>query len=388
MHRALDAHSRCKLPTLSDDERVENHTPSAPPSTPVHRDVSPEKRPDETASVDVDSKSAPPETPVRYRTTQQRSVGHTPSAPPKSPSISAGDSDFKTVFPADESRRIKRCKGALYGLRHLSRDIDTIIILDSNGRDVKGEDIDGLGDRVHVISIGGLCVAATTAALDEAQLLFPQIKRVVYSLGTNDRLHAEVHPGEMSVYLEALNSATKSVFPECEIRFILPFSGIKGMSSEYLSFLKFSVQAVGWKVSIPPSMKGKLVSPKLLHLKKPGRKQFISWLKQQFAPRRSTSSANPINSVVKEHVVRQRPAINDQRAPVPETSYATVTMNDRRAPVMGTSYTADQQRPHQYHGLASEIAAAISHVFNPAWGRDMLQHRSGVQQPPWNFAPY
>ena len=94
----------------------------------------------------------------------------------------------------------------LYGLKHMGKDIDTIILLDSNGRDMKGEDV---GDRVHIRSLGGLCVAATAMALNEVKLVFTQVKRFVVGLGTNDHLHSQEHPGDIVTYLRELEMAVK-----------------------------------------------------------------------------------------------------------------------------------------------------------------------------------
>ena len=119
----------------------------------------------------------PPHTPPPDQTNlngEQRSQGPPPlpsGNPLRLRDSSSGaleaEAEYTTQASQSELRRIKRAKGMLFGLKHISSSIETLLILDSNGRDVTGESIDGAGDKVCVRTIGGLCVAATTAALKQ-----------------------------------------------------------------------------------------------------------------------------------------------------------------------------------------------------------------------------
>ena len=204
-----------------------------------------------------------------------------------SPTTSA-TTEYRQVMSSNETRRVKRCKGMLYGLKHIPSSVDTIIILDSNGRSIKADDIDGSSGKVAIKQIGGLCVSATTVALKEVKLTFPNIKNLAFGLGTNDHLHAKQHPGEKTVYIEELNTIARKVFPAAKINFILPFSAIDGLSVDFVKGLGYTIRnsGVGWKVHVTPNMRGKLVSPQNIHLNPEGRKMFTKWLSKVFTSNR------------------------------------------------------------------------------------------------------
>lgn len=212
--------------------------------------------------------------------------------PPHSHSESESGT-FRPVLPESESRRVKRCKGMLHGLKHIPTSVDTLLILDSNGRSIKAEEIDGSGDKICVRGIGGLCVSATTTALKELKVKFPKIKSLAFGLGTNDHLHARQHPGNKVEYIKALNTVARKVFPGAKIHFILPFSAINGLSDEFVDSLGQAIRAagVGWKVLTTPTMRGKLTPPSNIHLNPSGRKIFTNWLQKVFAPRRPATTS-------------------------------------------------------------------------------------------------
>lgn len=224
---------------------------------------------------------------------QTSSSDHIASATP-----SPDDADFRHVVSDHERRRIKRCKGMIYGLKHVSRTVDTLLILDSNGRSISSEDIDGNGEAVCVKQIGGLCVSATASALKECKVRYPNIKLVGVGLGTNDHLHAREHPGEKADYFKNLDKEMKKVFPNAKVSFILPFASIDGLGVDYVHSIARAIITAGvkWKIHQTPSMKGKLVSPRSIHLNPVGRVSFTLWLRKVFAPNRSSPSSTPVTS--------------------------------------------------------------------------------------------
>lgn len=217
---------------------------------------------------------------------------------------SVADRSFSEVVSVSEKRRVKRCKGMIYGLKHISTSVDTLLLLDSNGRSITSEDIDGAGTKVCLRQIGGLCVSATTNALKECKVKYPKIKTLAYGLGTNDHLHASEHPGERTEYIKELNEASKKVFPNATIHFILPFSAIKGLSVQYVQSLSASIRAagVGWKVHKSPSMRGHLTSPQMLHVTPAGRVIFTLWLRKIFTPDRPTVTPTVTDTVTSAQV--------------------------------------------------------------------------------------
>ena len=222
-----------------------------------------------------------------------------PGQPPTRTRVDTENSSvasFRDVVSESEMRRVKRCKGMLYGLKHMSVNVETLLVLDSNGRSIKAEDIDG--ERVCLRQIGGLCVAATTCALNQCKLKYPKIKIVAYGLGTNDHLHAKEHPGERTEFIKDLDQATKKVFPNAKVNFILPFTAIDKLGSEYVQGLAASISTagVGWKIHQTPSMRGKLTAPRKIHLTPAGRVIFTLWLRKIFAPHKSAVTSTAVNT--------------------------------------------------------------------------------------------
>ena len=195
-------------------------------------------------------------------------------------STAGSDPSLQPVVSVAESRRVKRCKGMLYGLKHLPSTVDTLILLDSNGRDIKAENIDSTGKKLCLRQIGGLCCAATTQALKECKPKYPKIKALYIGLGTNDHLHRRDHPGERVDYIKNLDSQIRKVFPNAATNFLLPFSAIKDLGADFVKGLAASIKSagVGWRIHQSPSMKDKLVGPRFLHLKPEGKTAFTKWL--------------------------------------------------------------------------------------------------------------
>ena len=210
-----------------------------------------------------------------------------PSHQPRGQRSTTGGSgnSFRHVTSKSELRRVKRCKGMLYGLKNIGDTVDTLTLLDSNGRDIKAEHIDGNGRKVCLRQIGGLCCAATTQALKECKPRYPNIKDIYLGLGTNDHLHAGEHPGERVEYIKALDHEVRKVFPSAMIHFLLPFTAIHGLGVRYVKNLADSIKDadVRWKIHQPPGMKGKLVTPALIHLTPAGRAIFTKWLSKTCA---------------------------------------------------------------------------------------------------------
>ena len=166
LHRALDTHSKSRgsaqlSPTQGDNRHNHLDELSVSHLSPIQGDNS-HNHLDES-SVNHDDTTIPPGQPVHsgeggvtpphehegsqgnahtsQPAAQTSSSDHIVSATP-----SPDDADFRHVVSDHERRRIKRCKGMIYGLKHVSRTVDTLLILDSNGRSISSEDIDGNGE--------------------------------------------------------------------------------------------------------------------------------------------------------------------------------------------------------------------------------------------------
>ena len=110
---------------------------------------------------------------------------------PRTSTVGSGYS-FRNIVSPSELRRIKRCKGMLYGLKNIANSVDSLAILDSNARGIKAEDIDGSGSKVCLRQIGGLCCndsgperVQTPIPQDKAHLFWSRHERPLTSYGTS-----------------------------------------------------------------------------------------------------------------------------------------------------------------------------------------------------------
>ena len=206
-----------------------------------------------------------------------------------------------------ELERIRKCKGALFNIKKNMTDaVKTIILLDSNGRSIRDEDVGGEHAKsVIVRNVGGLCMPAASEAIRRANLVYPHIKSVVLGIGTNDKLHGvgKIHKEDPSVYVKELDGAVRKMFPGATISYILPFREIHGIDDAFLDSLKTAIKSsnVKWKILIPPSVKGKLAPPENIHLQPKFRWIFAKWLRKLFMPQASSTvtSSQPATQLPK-----------------------------------------------------------------------------------------
>ena len=294
-------------------------------------------------------------------------------------SICCVTSDFSPVLAPTEARRVKRGKATLLSLKHIPSSVDTLVILDSNGRDIKGEKIDGSSNKVCVRQISGLCVSATTTAMKEVNLNFPKIKSLYFGLGTNDHLHAKLHPGEKTDYIKDLDAAARKVFPSARISFILPFSAIKGIGVGFVKDLGNAIKAsgVGWRVHPTPSMKGKLDSTKGIHLNPEGKEIFTNWLTKVIFPK-----GHQINLPVKPHSVIHPPTstVSPASLRVPCLAEQRDTTN-----TSGNSYSQVTSAPGEL-GSTSRVSLDTmlkDRLFDLLMGQ--MNNRPHLNRPPWHY---
>ena len=230
-----------------------------------------------------------------------------PRPRPRTSTVSTeSEPSFRNVVSSSELRRVKKCKGMLYSLKNTPSTVETVILLDSNGRDINSEIIDGGRGKICLRSIGGLCCAATTRALKECKIRYPKIKDIYLGLGTNDHLHRREHPGERTAYIKELNCEVRKVFPFALVHFILPFSAIRELADGYITSLAASIKDAGvrWRVHSSPGMKGKLVAPAFIHLTPQGREVFTKWLQKTCAPPASRTAVSDQDPPGSSHPTR------------------------------------------------------------------------------------
>ena len=198
-----------------------------------------------------------------------------------------------------EDTRIHRCKGALYSLkRYMPKSVKTVFLADSNHRSIYEEQLDGVGNTVKSLAVGGLCIPAAIKAMEQSSdLSFNHVETFVIALGTNDFLHAKTHSDiDHMQNMKELNLHARRMFPRANIKYIPPFEYIRGMGKDNVKVLTDAVKEseVGWSIIPSPGMRGKLAAPEYIHLKKNCRKFYAQWLQKAFKllPRDPSSTSH------------------------------------------------------------------------------------------------
>ena len=191
--------------------------------------------------------------------------------------------DFVQIHPADVTRS-KRLSLILNTLKNLPGHKTTLILGDSNTHGVHGDKVDPENGTVAVRSFGGLCIVAAVHALQKYQFSHKNIKKLVWSLGTNDALHRNQHcPDDSVKYIKALYTESARVFPKATVAFILPFAGIKGVSDEFRKDLDDVIKenCPKMKRHYPPSMRNKFDKGGV-HINFAGKRAYVEFLMKHF----------------------------------------------------------------------------------------------------------
>ena len=312
LHRALDAHRRCKPPSITNlGERADTQTSSTAPDVnghlyqPGYTPTAPTITQASYTAPDICgtvyqpgyTPTAPSKTPSRRR--RKRKLRHTEDVIAEQYSADGignaesvdqsvgGDSVDSVVDEVEnvvsdvdgvtESAnvcevglaeihtadivRAKRTGYIINTVKNFPHHVTTLSMGDSNMHGIDGKEVDAEGNTVNVRSVGGLCVIAAVTAMQQHNGKYPRIKRVSWSLGTNDILHQSQHRvSERSRYLKLLYMETKRIFPQAEVIFILPFNGMEKVSAAYIRELASDIKAncPNMKILHPPSMRHKL----------------------------------------------------------------------------------------------------------------------------------
>ena len=194
----------------------------------------------------------------------------------------------------------------LNAFKNLPANRDTVLIGDSNCHCIKGE-LDPVKKNTVVRAISGLCVVGAAQALKNYRYKYPNIKKIVLSLGVNDHLHGNEHcPGDWDAHLDTLFQEIRRIFPKAKVHFVVPFKGLPKVPEEHGSkiwdLLKAKYPFV--RKHVAPSMKNK-VKQDGIHIDKEGAKSFRAFLVTKFTSYKpSTSQVSPRPS---------HPMVNDER---------------------------------------------------------------------------
>ena len=215
--------------------------------------------------------------------------------PPTPVAAQSGDVDPGKFPPsiANEGLRrlhdhdISRAVKLIYILNTLTRlpgHPNTLICGDSHLNHMDGKEVDPDDDQVRIRSVGGLCIPVLVFGLAQHKTSYKKIKRVIFTIGTNDALHSNQHHGdERPKYLRLLQRECARVFPSATVSIILPFTDTKGVATHFIQELEQDIKSYCPKFIIfrPPNMR-KMFSKSGVHLNNSGRKVFVKYLNTKF----------------------------------------------------------------------------------------------------------
>lgn len=299
LHRALEAHRRCQPPQITHvadahvpDDHQRGFTRTAPMKTPKRRARRKQKRrqnpelPTEVVGsgvIDSDggSRGGMSDSDGDSGNEDVRVVDGTEIVD------SGDDDDGGGITPLHSSciTRSKRMTYILNTFRNFPHFVTTLIGGCSVLHGVDGKQLDSEGS-VNVRSVGGLCVFALVHALLGHTQVHSRIKQVVWSLGTNDALHQHQHcVKDNRKYIDLLYRESKRIFPQAEIKFVVPYGGMEKVPSGHIKQLTKDIKVMcpDMKVYHPPSLREKLCRDGV-HPNKDGRNALIRFLRNHFVP--------------------------------------------------------------------------------------------------------
>lgn len=197
--------------------------------------------------------------------------------------------EFENLSQKDRSRTINFGK-TLRTLGRMPKNIDSLMLLDSNGRKLCVNEIDPTG-HTDIRSTGGLCLPATVHGLKYYKRKHTNIKHVYYGIGTNDALHQEEHaPNERINYVKLLHKENQRIFPNAKLTFLLPPAGVNKVDIGYINSLASDIK----EANVPirqlrtPNMRGKVQLPNKVHYNDAGVRSVTDWI-QKILPNRPRS---------------------------------------------------------------------------------------------------
>ena len=172
----------------------------------------------------------------------------------------------------------------LNAFKNLPKSRTTVFVGDSNFHCIKGE-LDPVKKFTAVRAVSGLCIAGAAQTLKEYKFQYPNIKKIVYSLGVNDYLHKVDHCEEdLKYHLATLIEESRRVFSSAKIHFIVPFKGLPRVPLHHVqkvwNLLKTEFPDV--KRHEAPSMEGKVQPRDGVHLNGHGARSLQNFLVERF----------------------------------------------------------------------------------------------------------
>ena len=211
----------------------------------------------------------------------------------------------------------------------------TLMIGGSNFHYVRQGEIDPTNRSVAIRSVSGLCVVSTAHALRKFKFNYPKFKKIIYSLGINDFNHRSDHSrADWETHLADLFTETQRIFPQAVINFILPFSGLPGVSHSFVQMMDQAIKTANPRVKrhITPSVSG-MVKQDGIHLNHRGAEVLRSFLVNTFTKHRE------------EPVAQNLPRSTDVYHPNNIPRRPSNSFNTFSDAVMGNRVTDNNQQP-------------------------------------------
>ena len=392
LHQALDAHSRCQAAKLESQVDWQPRAHSVASTTARNSQVEESASGD---SVDVDitviqsstpknvvsnssdsrvkaadfgvsvlqgspsmsrgaTQSSPAPKSVNRKSRSRRHKREAPPPPQFNRARSFSQESSETSFPEQNRRSPDKCcqtkaKSLSYILNTLIRlpgHPNTLLIGDSHLKYVDGKDVDPTDDQVRIRSVGGLCIVGTALALSDHKYIHRQFKRVGFVLGTNDCLHGHKHwYDDRLKYHKLLYQHARRIFPNAQLDFVMPFTGLKGVSEKFLTELADDLKYVcpDMMVIHPPSVLNK-INKGGVHLAPAGKALFMNFLRSKFVtPKQrmfpsdsgrvgrqpiSVTPPAPYRQPPRDYIPAPAPVREDIRAPARQPYMMSVNQQD------------------------------------------------------------
>lgn len=382
LHRALDSHR------IQATEPGKKRTPSPIAITrddTVHEEDAPRDADTHTSRTRGGDVHA-----THHQQRRSRSRNRTPDVPPRR---------FIDLHADCEGKRKRLSHQLRSVLANNPNHATTLLLGDSLQKGLVKRQLDRTSDSVRIRSVGGLCVVATVQALLQQEQSIPSIKKLVFTLGINDKLHQGNHCHEESArYFKALEVESARVFPNAKINFVIPYKGMVGhditntVQSDLQKLLKENCPKI--RVYTPPSLAGKVVNGGI-HPNKFGIWELTKWYSKVFVPsspqpfQQNSGRKAPGRPYSRAHLPTNTPAVGAASLRVPGP-YQVKTAPPPQQQQQQQQEQQQQQQCSPPGGLAGEIVSAFTQVMS-MWGRPpqqppQINRYQGHRWPP--FEPY
>lgn len=281
----------------------------------------------------------------------------------------------------------------LNALKNLPDHKSTLILGDSNTHGIKGDQVDPVNGSVAVRSFSGLCIVAAAHALRKYKYSYRNVKRLVWSLGTNDGLHSNEHCHEdFETHIKALYRESSRIFPQARISFILPFTGITGVSvqftKELVSALKIHCPKM-WRCRAP-SMVDRMTRGGV-HINAEGKRVYTNYLMKNFTKCTPQSNPQPRPPSQNRGTNAARSAYSGRanvRARGPPRASGPPRVSQVTPPPQSSSIPVNPAAVHQSPPAQPGHPSSMVHELVEALSHLMLMRRRGPQShntPPWYY---